>query len=216
MDESVAQAPPPCPTLLACQSAAPRPMKQPLPPPLLPPPLVRTPSQSLEEIIGEPPSFEGWLHEDDGETSPGSPHVPSVLEKFLSVRPSADDVVAKGILSHSDIPADAPHIPNELDRFFKARRPSRELVENTGILRSPERQATEELTWRYRKHTLTAHLQRRPTAERLVEMGYLSQEASSAVAADKVVAKHAGAVSYDSTMTSFEAELSAAAVPELA
>ena len=89
----------------------------------LPPPLVRTPSQPLEVIIGEPPLIEHWLYDEEG-----SPHVPGMLERFLSKRPTAEEIVARGIMSPADLPDDEMaghlHVPNKLARFM-ARRPSK-------------------------------------------------------------------------------------------
>ena len=62
-----------------------------------PPPLARTNSKPLSEIIGAEPSIESWLH-DEGKEGQETLHVPSVLERHLKRRPSTEVVIERGIL----------------------------------------------------------------------------------------------------------------------
>lgn len=62
-----------------------------------PPPLARTNSKPLSEIIGAEPSIESWLH-DEGKEGQEVLHVPSVLERHLKRRPSTEVVIERGIL----------------------------------------------------------------------------------------------------------------------
>ena len=160
------------------------------------PPLARTTSIPLRVIIGEQPSIEGWLQDDEG-----SPHVPSVLERFLERRPSADAVSAKGLLTPTtptgtgrdgpssrsrsvsavddgsctldrwlDDDEGIPHIPNALAEFMR-RRPSREEVVDQGVLKSHIQQTSDLLKRRTIAAKLESEIQTRASVEKLIEKG---------------------------------------------
>ena len=138
---------------------------------ILPPPVAEALSQRTESEVNLDKMEKGETCEELGRAEDELLQGPSALRSSVSLLPASslndwlEEVAEDGEVS--------PHVPNKINRFFN-RRPSRDMLLESGILKTQEMQVSDHLARKSIIKQLDDAIQRRPSGEQLIAAGIIS------------------------------------------